>query len=50
MLTNADVTFVLSDIGHISQSSGQIPPPSMGVPQSGYAPVGDAPGTYVFEP
>jgi polyhydroxyalkanoate synthase len=34
----------------VAQSSEQIPPPSMGAPRSGYAPLGDAPGTYVLEP
>ena len=33
----------------IRQSSEQISPPSLGAPQSGYPPIGDAPGTYVFQ-
>jgi len=31
------------------QSSEQISPPSLGAPQSGYVPLGDAPGTYVLQ-
>ena len=101
MLTDADVTFVLSNGGHnagivnppgqphrhhqiathkeeenyldpdawqkaavhhegswwpcwrdwlVRNSSGQTLPPSMGAPESGYAIVGDAPGTYVLVP
>jgi polyhydroxyalkanoate synthase len=33
----------------VKQSSEQISPPPMGAPQSGYVPLDDAPGTYVFE-
>ena len=33
----------------VKQSSERIPPPPMGVPQSGFAPLVDAPGTYVFQ-
>jgi polyhydroxyalkanoate synthase len=101
MLTDADVTFVLSNGGHnagivsppghphrhhqiathneddnyvdpdawqqaavhhegswwpcwqdwlVKYSSDQIPPPPMGAPKKGYAPLADAPGTYVLEP
>jgi polyhydroxyalkanoate synthase len=101
MLTDADVTFVLSNGGHnagivnppgranrhhqiathkeddnyidpdswqqnavempgswwpcwqewvVKHSSRQSPPPSMGAPGKGYAPLCDAPGTYVMEP
>jgi polyhydroxyalkanoate synthase len=32
------------------RSSKPIPPPPMGTPGNTYAPLGDAPGTYVFEP
>src|SRR6516165_301609 len=31
------------------QSSEQISPPPLGAPQSGYVPLGDAPGTYVLQ-
>ncbi|HJV87940.1 MAG TPA: alpha/beta fold hydrolase [Noviherbaspirillum sp.] len=30
-------------------TSGMVAPPSIGAPRSGYAPLGDAPGTYVME-
>jgi polyhydroxyalkanoate synthase len=33
----------------VRQSSEQISRPSLGAPQSGYPPLGDAPGTYVFQ-
>ncbi|GAB4256136.1 MAG: alpha/beta fold hydrolase [Deferrisomatales bacterium] len=32
------------------RSTGQVPPPPLGAPEKGYPPLGDAPGTYVFEP
>ena len=32
-----------------NQASGQVAPPSLGAPDSGYAPLADAPGSYVLE-
>jgi polyhydroxyalkanoate synthase len=32
-----------------AQSTGDMPPPSLGSPAKGYPPIGDAPGTYVLE-
>jgi polyhydroxyalkanoate synthase len=34
----------------VRHSSDQVSPPLMGNPETGYAPLGDAPGTYVLEP